>query len=183
MYIILAIHEAKYKGTSMFMCCPSATAYTVAPRVSLVPQKFAAPKANALQDFSCATRKEVSSIIVLIRAATVLVLMATLIMSDVPPRGLDGAIAEIALFEHPRLDYAIEAIRLITISPQLSATGLIQCSTVHVTIPEVDYVCLSYRWGPLVPVKMILMNGKLFVIRQNLFDFLVYVRPAWNKLL
>jgi hypothetical protein len=43
----------------------------------------------------------------------------------------------------------------------------------HATI-ETEYVCLSYRWGDddANTSKSILLDGKLFVVRQNLHDFL-----------
>lgn len=104
--------------------------------------------------------------------------MAAIVVSDVSQLNTDQA--DVALFQHQRLEKVFGAIRLITISPQLSAAGLIQCNIVHATISGIEYVCLSYRWGPPAPVKIILINGKQFAVRQNLFDFLENVRPTWN---
>jgi hypothetical protein len=38
------------------------------------------------------------------------------------------------------------------------------------------YTCLSYRWGDPDPSRNILVNGKPFTVRQNLFDFLTMVQ-------
>ncbi|OAL52194.1 HET-domain-containing protein, partial [Pyrenochaeta sp. DS3sAY3a] len=82
-------------------------------------------------------------------------------------------------FKHDPLDYSQGSIRLIRILPSLSADKLIQCEIFHTSINE-SYQCLSYRWGDAHPEHEILLNGKLFRVRQNLFDFLqlLYSRGA-----
>ncbi|KAH6882563.1 hypothetical protein BKA58DRAFT_373527 [Alternaria rosae] len=76
-------------------------------------------------------------------------------------------------FQHEPLDQTQASIRLIEINPGLSAEGLIECHVSHTTI-EATYTCLSYRWGDDDPfsLRTILMNGKPFIVRENLFDFL-----------
>lgn len=41
----------------------------------------------------------------------------------------------------------------------------------HSTV-SATYACLSYRWGSPDTVQEILLNGTIFFIRQNLFDYL-----------
>lgn len=78
-------------------------------------------------------------------------------------------------FKHDPLDYTKGSIRLIRILPSLSADKLIQCEISHTSI-NASYECLSYRWGDANPEHEILLNGKLFRVRQNLFDFLQLLR-------
>ncbi|KAI8942054.1 hypothetical protein NX059_000156 [Plenodomus lindquistii] len=73
------------------------------------------------------------------------------------------------------LDRTQRSIRLLTILPQLSATGLIQCDLRHDTI-NTTYTCLSYVWGSEDDKKVILINGREFDIRRNLWDFLQVAR-------
>lgn len=88
------------------------------------------------------------------------------------------------LFRHAPLDHTQPSIRLIEITPSLSAEGLISCVVSHATIGT-DYVCLSYRWGEEKPdtSKNILLDGKLFTVRQNLYDFLhrASTEPEWSQ--
>jgi hypothetical protein len=78
-------------------------------------------------------------------------------------------------FLHAPLDRTTQSIRVAQILPDLTSEGLIQCLVTHTTI-EADYTCLSYVWGPPEPCQTIIINGKPFVVRQNLFDFLCNVR-------
>jgi hypothetical protein len=79
------------------------------------------------------------------------------------------------VFRHSPLDHTIAAIRLIRLLPELSPDGLIQCTITHDTV-EASYTCLSYRWGAPTPSNPIIINGKLFEVRQNLLDFLHMAR-------
>jgi len=89
-----------------------------------------------------------------------------------------------SLFRHAPLDHTQPSIRLIEITPGLSADGLITCGISHATI-ETEYVCLSYRWGDEDPStsKTILLDGKLFTVRHNLYDFLhlASTTPEWSQ--
>jgi hypothetical protein len=80
-------------------------------------------------------------------------------------------------FHHKPLDHTIKSLRLVHLNPDLSGGGHIQCTITHTTTMA-DYVCLSYRWGEenVSQQNQILINGKLFLVRQNLFDFLSYLR-------
>ena len=79
-------------------------------------------------------------------------------------------------FEHEPLDHSRPSIRLLKISPTLSAEGLIQCSISHTTIDHAPYLCLSYAWGEPEPKQLVLMNGKYFYVQPNLFEFLKVTR-------
>ena len=78
-------------------------------------------------------------------------------------------------FSYQPLDLKKAAIRLVRLLPDLSSRGLIQCEITHDTI-EASYICLSYRWGAPEPNGLILINNKLFRVRQNLLDFLHMAR-------
>jgi hypothetical protein len=79
------------------------------------------------------------------------------------------------IFRHDPLDLSKSSLRFVRLEPRLSAGGLIQCTIAHTTV-EASYVCLSYRWGPLSPSTDILINGKIFSVRENLWDFLSMAR-------
>ena len=78
-------------------------------------------------------------------------------------------------FQHQPLDHGVQSIRVIQILPDLTTDGMIQCHITHTTT-QADYSCLSYVWGPRFPGKVIVVNGKSFWVRQNLFDFLEQIR-------
>ncbi|KAH7381191.1 heterokaryon incompatibility protein-domain-containing protein, partial [Phaeosphaeria sp. MPI-PUGE-AT-0046c] len=81
-------------------------------------------------------------------------------------------------FVHEPLRLDIPSIRLVELlSP--SENGTIRCAIRHTTLDaktefgtHLDYTCLSYVWGPPTPNRSILMNGKLFKVRENLWQFL-----------
>jgi hypothetical protein len=77
---------------------------------------------------------------------------------------------------HEPLDYSQPSIRLLTISPWLTAGGLIQCSMSHTTIDREPYRCLSYTWGQPEPNQLVLINENRFNVQPNLFEFLKVVR-------
>lgn len=74
-------------------------------------------------------------------------------------------------FSHEALDHSLQSLRLVHILPDLSPEGLIQCTISHSTIGS-DYVCLSYAWGDSEWQRKIIINGKPFFVRKNLFKFL-----------
>jgi hypothetical protein len=80
-------------------------------------------------------------------------------------------------FHHKPLNHTIKSLRLVHLNPELSSDGHIQCTISHTTTMA-DYVCLSYRWGEedVSQQNQILIDGKSFLVRQNLFDFLSYMR-------
>jgi hypothetical protein len=78
-------------------------------------------------------------------------------------------------FEHAPLDHTKSSIRLLKILPDLSATGSIQCEIWH-DATHAEYTCLSYVWGSEHESDTILVNGKTFTCRKNLWDFLNVAR-------
>lgn len=74
-------------------------------------------------------------------------------------------------FQHDRLDLKANVIRLLTIQGY-DAAGNIVCSLVHAPINESRYYALSYTWGDATEQKTILVNGKPFKVRSNLWSFL-----------
>lgn len=81
-------------------------------------------------------------------------------------------------FKHRPLDRGPRSIRLISVLRDLSENGSIRCHMRHTTTDD-DYQCLSYRWGPMQPMRSIVVcdwcsgEEKPFLVSQNLHDFLL----------
>jgi hypothetical protein len=82
------------------------------------------------------------------------------------------------LYTHEPLDYTTRSIRLLRILPALSDAGLLQCQIWHDTV-DAAYTCLSYVWGSEKGPRRILINGGVFSIRKNLWDFLQVARTKY----
>lgn len=78
-------------------------------------------------------------------------------------------------FTHDQLDTTQQSIRVISVDPELSPEGLVQCSIRQTTI-DADYNCLSYRWGSLDFSHTLIVDGRKLEINQSLHDFLTTVR-------
>ncbi|PZD28569.1 HET domain containing protein [Pyrenophora tritici-repentis] len=67
--------------------------------------------------------------------------------------------------------------RLLTIEPCSDPNDEVYCN-LHVRAMEEppQYIALSYTWGEPSPTRMIMLNGRPFRVRQNLWDFLVQAR-------
>lgn len=90
-------------------------------------------------------------------------------------------------FLYSPLDHNQRSIRLIHILPRLSDEGLIQCKISHGSTRS-SYICLSYVWDypprtsnatdecPNANSRVILIERRPFLIRENLFDFLCMAR-------
>ena len=78
-------------------------------------------------------------------------------------------------FVHDQLDTTQQSIRVISINPELSPEGWVQCSIRQTTI-DAEYNCLSYRWGSLDFSHTLIVDGKRLSINQSLHDFLARVR-------
>jgi hypothetical protein len=80
--------------------------------------------------------------------------------------------------EHPRftytaLDFDTRDIRLLTLRYQPNETSTISCTLEHVDLAtSPKYNALSYTWGDPESTKMIIVNGREFTIRENLYHFL-----------
>jgi hypothetical protein len=104
---------------------------------------------------------------------------------------------ESAEFRHTPLEHG--NIRLIRVSSALSADGLTQCTIRQKRLPEPylndgtentanasvsavgpgeAYMCLSYTWGDPLDRVPIRVDGKLFKIRTNLWNFLYFARET-----
>lgn len=75
------------------------------------------------------------------------------------------------IFQHAPLDHSIQSLRVIQICSDLAEDGSLQCTISHATINH-PFTCLSYCWGPATVTRQILLNGKPFLVRRNLYDFL-----------
>ncbi|KAF1843711.1 HET-domain-containing protein [Cucurbitaria berberidis CBS 394.84] len=85
-------------------------------------------------------------------------------------RGLASTQSFLAPFKHTPIDLNTASIRLIEILPP-SPNGTIQCNIRNATVDS-EYTCLSYVWGSASHTNNILIDGKLFQVRRNLFEFL-----------
>lgn len=89
-------------------------------------------------------------------------------------------------FQHERLDARKRQIRLVKLLPLSAESSYsdvasracpVSCHVYTTELSAFDdderYIALSYAWEEGLPVQTILMNGSPFVVRQNLYDFLV----------
>jgi hypothetical protein len=73
-------------------------------------------------------------------------------------------------------------IRVLTVLPELSNDGLIQCTIQHTTISD-KYTCLSYTWGePSDHPEHILLNGVRMPVHDNLHAFLLTARKKYHSM-
>jgi hypothetical protein len=66
-------------------------------------------------------------------------------------------------------------IRLLRVHPELHENGQLQC-VLEVASIEHSYTALSYTWGTPLHDTDIILNGGLFTVRRNLWDFLRVAR-------
>lgn len=85
-----------------------------------------------------------------------------------------------ATFQHDPLDHNEPSIRLIRVLPYRSHDSLVQCHIMHTKLREASWVCISYTWGSkdARTAKTILLNGRHFLVRRNLFDFLSVLQSS-----
>lgn len=85
-------------------------------------------------------------------------------------------------YDYKPLDLTKQQIRLITLRPG-PASSPVQCDLETFDIDSrPPYLALSYAWGPPPPTASILIDGKHFEVRQNLYDFLLAFRnDEYNK--
>ena len=88
------------------------------------------------------------------------------------------AASKTARFQHQPLDLGNPSIRVIKVFPELSPQSLIQCRLIHTQI-DIEYRCLSYTWGPPENTHEIEVNGKPYMVRRNLWNFLNVARKKY----
>jgi hypothetical protein len=79
-----------------------------------------------------------------------------------------------AWFQYTPLDLSARNVRLLEIQPGLT-WSTIQCTIKHEPLRK-NHVCLSYMWGSEKDTAVILVNGRKFLIRHNLYNFLKLAR-------
>lgn len=86
------------------------------------------------------------------------------------------------LYFHEPLPRDNDAIRLLTVLPEVK-NGLLQCR-LEIGKTTDEFTALSYTWGPSTHDQAILLNGKHFHVRYNLWDFLHVAKDNFpeNKL-
>jgi hypothetical protein len=73
-------------------------------------------------------------------------------------------------FLHTPLDLTEASIRLVEVLPA-DGSGIVRCKVRHATI-EAQYTCVSYVWGPAEDTHTVFLNGKRFLVRHNIWEFL-----------
>jgi hypothetical protein len=97
---------------------------------------------------------------------------------------LAEGIYRISNFIHTPLNHFRPSIRVFKVLPDLSQEGLLQCDLANGTVND-KFTCLSYTWGEECAARPILVNRQLFLVRQNLWNFLNVARnmfpsrPFW----
>ncbi|KAF2821911.1 HET-domain-containing protein [Ophiobolus disseminans] len=79
-------------------------------------------------------------------------------------------------FTHTPLDDSEQEIRLLKLHSSTSES-LIHCDLEAYHIENAPpFMGLSYMWGPATPTHTIMLNHKLCIVRENLFNFLLHFR-------
>lgn len=82
-----------------------------------------------------------------------------------------------AKFQYEALDPSVDCTRLLEFVPSEDANDTLRCALIHVTFREKPkYEALSYMWGDETLKRKIIVNGKVFLVGQNLWDALHFLR-------
>ena len=74
-------------------------------------------------------------------------------------------------FVHQPLDLKNRTIRVIQLQPT-HKNSPISCTLKHIDLEDNGHVCLSYAWGVPQATQRIFINGKVFMVGENLHAFL-----------
>lgn len=78
-----------------------------------------------------------------------------------------------SMFKHAPLDLISQRIRLLRMKPCPKSVGFIECELEDFCLQDCPaYTALSYTWGSPTQQLPILLDGKQFLVRKNLWDFL-----------
>ena len=75
------------------------------------------------------------------------------------------------MFKHTPFDLNQASIRLLKILP-LDEEGNVHCNVRNGDMNE-DYTCIYYVWVPSPETERSFLNGRAFLVRKNIYDFLV----------
>lgn len=85
-------------------------------------------------------------------------------------------------FHHEPIDTTKGQIRLMKLNRNLSYDGHLQCELSIVNLSQKPgYKAVSYVWGPSNPVHIIIIGGRQYTIRANLWRFLYMFRLRLQK--
>jgi hypothetical protein len=80
-------------------------------------------------------------------------------------------------FTYSSLDGSTDGLRLLILEPSRRRGDIIRSQLKHVTFGEMPkYEALSYTWGSDDAQTTIVLDGKRFSVRDNLWDALDYLR-------
>jgi hypothetical protein len=92
------------------------------------------------------------------------------IMALVPEKGIVG-------FQYRPLDPTVNSTSLIAFEPVEDENDTVRCKLIHVTFGETPkYEALSYTWGDEKIKEIIFVDGKEFLVGQNLWGALRVLR-------
>ena len=80
-------------------------------------------------------------------------------------------------FTYSPLDTSVDGIRLVILEPSIAMEDVIRCRLSHVTFGQMPkYEALSYTWGSEDLRNSIMLDGKTFLVRENLREALIRLR-------
>jgi hypothetical protein len=87
-----------------------------------------------------------------------------------------GEVSRSLLYEP--LDTSVDTIRLLVLEPG-DPSSVVRCRLECTTFANKPvYQALSYEWGREPPSEKIQLNGRIFAVRENLFNALVHLRDT-----
>ena len=85
-------------------------------------------------------------------------------------------------YDYQPLEFWKHQLRLLKVTRDHN--GPVRCSLCTLSLSTAPvYSALSYTWGPELPSAKILVDGKTFKVRQNLFQFLQGIRKEEGRYL
>lgn len=80
-------------------------------------------------------------------------------------------------FTYSSLDTSVDGIRLAILQPTHISSAMVYCRLVHVAFGEIPkYEALSYTWGSEVSKNAIVIDGRTFMVGNNLWGALFWLR-------
>jgi hypothetical protein len=80
-------------------------------------------------------------------------------------------------YPYPPLDVSRNEIRLVILKPSCSIKMKVSCTLVHCSLDsEAPFEALSYTWGDASSKRLVLLNGRKFLVTEDLGTALRYLR-------
>jgi hypothetical protein len=85
---------------------------------------------------------------------------------------IEANYVEASIYEFAPLDLDIKQIRLVHVQPRIPGAPISCLFDTALLSAVTEYAALSYTWGLPTSTRSILLNGKPFLVRENLWNFL-----------